>query len=199
MAKKNLINNELNKTNSRPEEIENNDTHNGHKYVDIGIRLGGKKILFATCNFGAENPEDFGNFLTFDEAREAVKKWGNEWEVPSKETLEALLSDTVKGKWVKNYKGTSKSGYRFTGKGSFSSALLFLPAAGYYDPTPKNPYDCDFDQTLYDAGDCGCYWSRSLNAGIPDFAWYLHFNELGCIMSNSIRCNSVRPVLVFPE
>ena len=32
----------------------------GHEYVDLGLRSNGKKILFATCNIGAETPTDIG-------------------------------------------------------------------------------------------------------------------------------------------
>ena len=36
-------------------------TVNGHGYVDLGIRVDGKKILFATCNVGADSPEEYGD------------------------------------------------------------------------------------------------------------------------------------------
>ena len=66
---------------------EESDATNGHEYVDLGIRkslLDGRitpgskydrKIVFATCNIGAERPEDFGYYF----------RWGelNGWKVIS--------------------------------------------------------------------------------------------------------------------
>ncbi|MBR4269099.1 MAG: hypothetical protein IKQ47_04865 [Prevotella sp.] len=40
-------------------------TMNDHGYVDLGIRVGGKKILFATCNVGAENEYDYGDYFAW--------------------------------------------------------------------------------------------------------------------------------------
>ena len=38
---------------------------NGHGYVDLGIRMDGKKILFATCNVGADSPEEYGDYFAW--------------------------------------------------------------------------------------------------------------------------------------
>ena len=40
-------------------------TVNGHGYVDLGIRMSGKKILFATCNVGASSPEEYGDYFAW--------------------------------------------------------------------------------------------------------------------------------------
>ena len=40
-------------------------TINGHGYVDLGIRMNGKKILFATCNVGADSPEEYGDYFAW--------------------------------------------------------------------------------------------------------------------------------------
>ncbi|MBO5640992.1 MAG: hypothetical protein J5900_00975 [Prevotella sp.] len=40
-------------------------TMNGHGYVDLGIRMDGKKILFATCNVGADSPEQYGDYFAW--------------------------------------------------------------------------------------------------------------------------------------
>ncbi len=40
-------------------------TMNGHGYVDLGIRVDGKKILFATCNVGADSPEEYGDYFAW--------------------------------------------------------------------------------------------------------------------------------------
>ncbi|MBQ8116150.1 MAG: hypothetical protein IJ145_08545 [Prevotella sp.] len=40
-------------------------TMNDHGYVDLGIRMNGKKILFATCNVGADSPEEYGDYFAW--------------------------------------------------------------------------------------------------------------------------------------
>ena len=38
-----------------------------HEFVDLGLRSNGKKILFATCNIGAETPYDVGDYFAWGE------------------------------------------------------------------------------------------------------------------------------------
>ena len=38
---------------------------NGYASVDLGIRMNGKKILFATCNVGADSPEKYGDYFAW--------------------------------------------------------------------------------------------------------------------------------------
>ena len=40
--------------------------NNGHAYVDLGMRdANGKSVFWATCNVGAENPEDYGDYFAW--------------------------------------------------------------------------------------------------------------------------------------
>ena len=41
-----------------------NDPYNGHEYVDLGLP---SKLKWATCNIGAENPEDYGDYFAWAE------------------------------------------------------------------------------------------------------------------------------------
>ena len=46
---------------------DNNDgTINGHAYVDLGLPSG---TLWATCNVGADSPEDFGDYFAWGETQ----------------------------------------------------------------------------------------------------------------------------------
>lgn len=116
--------------------------------------------------------------------------WGGSWRMPDKSDLEYLIGSNVTYSWTNDYNGTGVHGYIITGKGSFTSASLFLPAAGF----------CD-DTGLYDAGDHGFYRSRSVNSGGPGVAWGLFFEDSGPLMDYYDRYygQSVRPVLVIPE
>ena len=40
--------------------------HNGHEYVDLGLPSG---TLWATCNVGANNPEDYGDYFAWGETQ----------------------------------------------------------------------------------------------------------------------------------
>ena len=40
---------------------------NGHDYVDLGLRIGGNKILFATMNIGASSETDYGDYFAWGE------------------------------------------------------------------------------------------------------------------------------------
>ena len=88
----------------------------------------------------------------------ANANWGGSWRMPTKEEFDALTS--VGGSaW--DGTGTVK-GYRF----GTSPNQIFLPAAGY-----------GYGTDLYSAGDSGRYWSSSLYAGNPNFAYYLNFRD----------------------
>ena len=43
-----------------------NGTYNGHDYVDLGLPSG---TLWATCNVGAETPEEFGDYFAWGETQ----------------------------------------------------------------------------------------------------------------------------------
>ena len=38
---------------------------NGYASVDLGITIGGRKLLFATCNVGASSPEEYGDYFAW--------------------------------------------------------------------------------------------------------------------------------------
>ena len=224
---------------------------NGHDFVDLGLRSGGNKILFATCNVGASSPEEYGDYFAWGETSKrytsisgssvvggsfessncpyhtgnnestgwskyiptgkesytvsgtadnkltleagddvASVLWGGNWRMPVNSDLEYLSGSNVTYTWTNDYNGTGVHGYIITGQGSFSSTSLFLPAAG-------NCVDTD----LCDAGDCGYYWSRSMNSNIPSHAWGFYFEDSILSKGNDGRYlgQSVRPVLVIPE
>ena len=64
-----------------------NNKINGYEYVDLGLPSG---LKWATCNVGANKPEDFGTNMNYDEALVAYKYWGGSWRMPTKSELEEL-------------------------------------------------------------------------------------------------------------
>ena len=46
--------------------------HNGHEYVDLGL-----SVMWATCNVGAESPEEYGDYFAWGEVK-SKKEYHNE-------------------------------------------------------------------------------------------------------------------------
>ena len=82
------------------------DPYNGHVYVDLGLPSG---LKWATCNIGAEYPEDFGDSFAWGETEPkedytwATYKWlqegGSDWNHINKYTIDDKQSE---GCWYDN-------------------------------------------------------------------------------------------------
>lgn len=177
---------------------------NGHDYVDLGLPSG---VLWATCNVGADAPEEFGNYYSWGECRRKIiydvdsyntacrdidksisgnkkydvarRRWGAPWCIPTKSDFEELDS-LCNWEWtaVKGIKG-----YKVTGRNGNS---IFLPAAG----------GCVND-SIYAAGVEGNYWSAtpdSLDTNLSHF-FYLNSNYVIMYCYYKIVGLTVRPVI----
>ena len=49
---------------SKEVEMSQSDIHNGHEYVDLGL-----SVKWATCNVGANKPEDYGDYFAWGETQ----------------------------------------------------------------------------------------------------------------------------------
>ena len=121
------------------------------EYIDLGLPSG---TLWATCNVGANKPEEYGVYCTHDDAMELGVT------LPTKEQIEELIKECI-SVWMKQ---NGVNGCLFTGP---NGNTLFLPAAGLYDS----------DSGLYGVGNCGYYWSSSLYTGGPNGSYCLYFNS----------------------
>ena len=170
-----------------------------HAYVDLGLPSG---LLWATCNIGANAPEEYGDYFAWGETQPkdsylsdsytysdnptvlpsdhdaATANWGNCWRMPTKEEYEELYNNTTVT-WTQQ---NGVNGRLFTAANGNS---LFLPAAGY-----RSGSSLDY------AGSYGRYWSSSLFTDNPIYASVLDFNSGSCYMYLSSRGVgfSVRPV-----
>lgn len=130
---------------------------NGHEYVDLGLPSG---TLWATCNVGANKPEEYGDYFAWDEGKTAAVQWGKGWGMPSKEQWKELKGNT-KSTW------TTRNGVKgrlFTSKKNGQS--LFLPSAGFR-----------WNDELDYAGSNGYYWSSSLYTDNPNLACGFDFGS----------------------
>ena len=120
------------------------------EYVDLGLPSG---TLWATCNVGANKPEEFGDYFT----QEEVKKL--DCIIPTEEHFVELLLNCTPVLTKKN----GVDGYLFEG---MNENHLFLPAAGYHNDV----------MSLCDAGSRGGYWSRALDGDIGISMYNLYLN-----------------------
>jgi len=148
-----------------------------------GVVING--VRWATCNVGAKGtfvtkPEDYGNYYTWTEAKNACPSG---WRLPTKTEIESLINTTyVTSEWTTL---NDTTGRRFTDKTTGNN--IFLPAAGFYNPNPG--------YGMAAVGEYGIYWS-STEAG-SDTAYDLWFLSAWAILANSgydygvfVRCVS---------
>lgn len=168
----------------------------GHNYVDLGLPSG---LRWATCNIGATNPEDNGNYYAWGETspyngsctyidnpttlpsdRDAASvNWSGSWRMPTETEMKELI-DNCTWQWITH---NSVNGYCVTGPNGNS---IFLPAAGQ-----GSGYN-----SLLNVGDNGNYWTSSLYTISSGYVYYLNFSTSSYRMNNYDRSygRSVRAV-----
>ena len=112
--------------------------------IDLGLPSGTK---WACCNVGAESPEEYGNYYTWDEAMSLP------YQLPTISQIKELCNK-CSWQWTTN-------GQKVTGPNGNS---IFLPAAGNYS------------EGEYNSGE-GYYWSSTLDIGNPSGAHALDFDD----------------------
>ena len=163
----------------------------GHAWVDLDLPNG---TLWATCNVGADNPEDYGDYFAWGEIEPnppytnenytysdnpvtlpsdhdaATANWGDGWRMPTLAEFQELLDNTTVT-WTQQ---NGVNGWLFTASNGNS---LFLPAAGWRDE-------------IYWS------WSSSLKTDDPNFAYALRFNskDIEVYHNRRFRGITVRPV-----
>ena len=179
-------------------------THAGHEWVDLGLR-----VKWATCNVGANTPEEYGNYYAWGETSTksrynkdncktwkrsmsdirgkssydaARANWGGSWRLPTKAEFDELLNNCTRQWTTQN----GVKGMRFTSKRNGNS--IFLPAAGDR-----------YGTSTYLAGDTGLYWSSApFVESDTQCAYSLEFRSGGIVRADwdlRSRGNTVRPVL----
>lgn len=176
---------------------------NGHEYVDLGLPSG---LKWATCNVGANAPEQYGTFFAWgeitpkDEYTEAnsltynmslddisgnaeydvaTARWGGDWRMPTNTELQELI-DNCTWNWTEL---NDVKGYLLIGPNGNN---IFLPAAGYRSSNYTN-------------GTCGntYYYSSTPNSDNAAYAYALGFSDQSYSMIiRNYRCNGyvIRPV-----
>ena len=190
---------------------------NGYGYVDLGLPSG---TLWATCNIGANNPEDYGDYFAWGETspkstyswstyslcnnsfRKLTKycnnsSYGNNGFTDALTTLEAS-DDAATANWgsvwrMPTYQEFDELLNNCT-KSRESGGELFIGPNGNSIFLPAAGY---YDGSEHhDAGSYGHYWSSSLldTGNSPYKAWYLYFYTVNLSYHYRIYGRSVRPV-----
>lgn len=78
-------------------------SHNGHEYVDLGL-----SVKWATCNVGAQNPEDYGEYFAWGEIRpKTIYTWtGYRFRTSGDAPHNIKLSKYYSGELMNNHKKT---------------------------------------------------------------------------------------------
>ena len=176
-------------------------TLNGYEYVDLGL-----SVKWATCNIGADSPEEYGNYYAWGETvtkssytssnsvtygvsgmsdfsgdteyDAATANWGSPWRMPTDSELTELRTSCT---WTWTTLN-DVNGYEVTGTNGNS---IFLPAAGFRNSS-----------SLGRAGSYGRYWSSTPDSSGSSYAYYLSFYSSSVNRFSSYRYlgQSVRPV-----
>ena len=176
--------------------------------VDVGIEAVdlGLSVKWASCNVGANFPEDYGDYFAWGEISPkdsytsdncstygvamsdisgnpqydaATANWGGAWRMPTKSEQQELLNNCT-WEWT-SLNGVN--GQRVTGSNGNS---IFLPAAGFR-----------YGTSSYGVGSDGRYWSSTPFEVDGNSAYNLGFNSDSYDWSwgNRYYGRSVRPVL----
>ena len=190
---------------------------NSHEYVDLGL-----SVKWATCNVGANNPEDDGDYFAWGETEPkdvydwSTYKWCNGSEttltkyntsrsygtVDNKTTLE-MSDDAARANWGGEWRMPTDEEMTEVREQCTWTWTAQYGVKGY-KVTSKNNGNSIFlpaagyclDGLLYYGSLYGCYWSSSLSTGGPDYACKLSFDS-GSVywdVSNRYSGRSVRPV-----
>ena len=177
--------------------------YNGHKYVDLGLPSG---IKWATCNVGADNPKEYGNYYAWGEIEtksiyidensttygkefENIKSdsqydvakalWGGNWRLPTDDECKEL-TDMCTWELIDN---NDINIYKIIGP---NGNYIYLPAGG----------QCSGMLVVGD-GIFGFYWTSRANSIFREEACALQFSGSSYSVRYRITRSlglSIRPV-----
>ena len=174
---------------------------NGHQYVDLGLSSG---LKWATCNVGADNPEEYGNYYAWGETETkaeytqdnsvtfgqqlndisgnaqydaATANWGVSWRMPTRDEIRELIYNCS---WTPETQN-GVDGFKVTGS---NGNYIFIPASGYRDGTASYIY-----------GEC-YYWSSTPHQYSSDYSYILYsdYEYQSEDMNYRYRGLTIRPV-----
>ncbi len=179
-----------------------------HEYVDLGLPSG---LLWATCNVGADAPEDYGDYFAWGETQpkdfydwstyqhcngteNTLTKYCNNSSYGYNgftDNLTTLLpeDDAATANWGSDWRMPTKEEWQELINNTTVTwtqqngvnGRLFTASNGNSLFLPAA--GLRYSGSLDYAGSSGCYWSSSLNTDIPYYACYFYFRSVSCNMS----------------
>lgn len=205
-----------------PKKVSVDGSSNGHEYVDLGLPSG---TLWTTCNMGATNPEDYGDYYAWGEtSTKSTYKWENykyangDYDKLTKycndadygnngftdNLIELQTGDDPATSWGSGWRTPTKAQWDELLSNTTNQWTTINSVSGRLFTSKKNrqtlflPAAGDrWGSELDGAGSGGDYWSRSLDTDGPSVAWRLYFYSGDCSVDYGSRSRgfSVRPVL----
>ncbi|MBR2935704.1 MAG: hypothetical protein IKB81_01320 [Paludibacteraceae bacterium] len=194
-----------------------NGTENGYAYVDLGL-----SVKWATCNVGASQPEEYGDYFAWGETQPtdyydwSTYKWCNGSHkthtkyctdsyfgtVDNKTTLE-MSDDAAHANWGGSWRMPTKAEQDELYEQCTWTWTTQNGVNGYKVTSKKNGNSIflpaagfrNYSSSLQSAGSKGYYWS-SMISPMNSLAYVLDFTSDSVSRADSGRCfgNSVRPV-----
>lgn len=184
--------------------VEVNDggnVENSHEYVDLGL-----SVKWATCNVGAESPEEYGDYFAWGEVEPketyswSTYKWCNgssdsltkynnssSYGIIDNKTVLDASDDAATANWGGAWRMPTKEEqdelrtectWTWTTENGVNGYRVTSNKEGYTDKSIFLPAaGYRGGSSLSDAGSDGYYWSSSLSTDYPNFAYELDFNS----------------------
>ena len=180
-----------------------------HEYVDLGLPSG---TLWATCNVGADKPEEFGNYFAWGETKPKNDyRWGTyKWCSGTEKTLTKYCvsetygtiddrvellpeDDAATANWGSLWQMPSKEQVDELSDDSYTKREYMMQngVIGVKVTSLINGNSIFlpgagnyYEQIHYGAGD-GYYWTRWLSAYMPERAYSMEFNSIYTRLSMS--------------
>lgn len=194
-----------------------NRTENGYEYVDLGL-----SVKWATCNVGANSPEEYGDYFAWGEVEpKSIYDWstykycnGSETTltkynysniygtVDNKTTLE-MSDDAARANWGGGWRMPTEAEMDELREQCTWTWTIQNGVNGYKVTSDKNGNSIflpaagyRFNSDLFDAGSHGYYWLSSLDIDYPILAWSVSISSGYRSGGTDHRCggHSVRPV-----
>ncbi len=191
------------------------------EYIDLGLPSG---LLWATCNVGAEAPEDYGDYFAWGETQpKSIYNWSTyQYCNGSNNTLTRYCNkssygyngftdnlttllpedDVATANWGSGWCMPTEEEWQELYQNTTHTwtnlkgvnGRLFIASNGNSLFLPAAGYRDGI--SLYHVGSYGLYWSSSLGMDFPYHAWSFSFDSGSCGMDYGTRLNgfTVRPI-----
>ena len=201
---------------------EETNTINGHEYVDLGLPSG---LLWATCNVGANSPEEYGNYYAWGET--TTKSDYSSSNCPTDGLSNSELQsqgyidsngnltpqhDAATANWGGDWRMPTRAEqeellnnctWTWTTQNGVKGYKVTSKVNSNYIFLPAAGRR--YGSSLYNADGDGDYWSSTPYESYSIYAYYLYFDSSNHKMNDAYRFNgrSVRPVsggnIIEPE